>query len=234
MHEWLEKDSRLRASITIPARNPEAMAEEIRRVGDHPGFVQVLFPVRNDTPWGQRIYHPVFAELAKRDLVLGLHYGGSTDGPPSSTGYPAWQVEQYAAEWQAFGTQLTSLIVQGVFSSFPNLRAAIIEGGFLWMPVWGWRMNKGWKGLHREVPWVDRPPLEIIRDHFRFSTAPIDAGPPQLMSKALEWLGDENSLMFATDYPHRHDDDIAALLGLLSPAGARRLMSENAREWYRF
>lgn len=94
-------------------------------------------------------------------------------------------------------------------------------------------MNKEWKGLRREVPWLDRPPLDIIRDHVRFSIAPTDAGPPELMAKALGWFGSDDMLMFATDYPHRHDDDIVTLLGMLAPDAARKMMSETARSWYR-
>src|SRR5215212_9716898 len=52
--EWLEKESRLRASIMVPINNPELAATEIDRLGDHPGFVQVLLPVRSDAPYGRR------------------------------------------------------------------------------------------------------------------------------------------------------------------------------------
>jgi len=231
--EWLEKEPRLRGTMVLPARDPEAMIREIRRVGDHPQIVQALFPARSDQLWGQRVYHDVYRELAARDIVVGLHYGGLTDGPPSSTGYPAYQVEQYAAEWQSFATQLTSLVSEGVFTTFPDLRVSVLEGGFLWVPVWGWRMNKEWKGLRREVPWLDRPPLDIIRDHFRFSVAPSDSGPLEGMKTAMEWLGRDDLLMFATDYPHRHDDDIAELLSILTPEAATKLMSETARAWYK-
>ena len=68
-------------------------------------------------------------------------------------------------------------------------------------------MNAEWKGLRREIPWVDRPPMDIIRDHFRFSIAPIDAGPPQEMAKIIRWMDTEDILMFATDYPHMHNDE---------------------------
>ncbi|GAA1679694.1 amidohydrolase family protein [Microbacterium lacus] len=231
--QWLSKDDRLRATMVMPARDTAAMIKEIRRVGDHPGFVQAFFPTRSDNLWGQRQYHGVFRELAARDLVVGLHYGGTTEGAPSSTGYANYYVEQYGAEWQSFATQVTSLISEGVFTDIPALRVSVLEGGFLWFPVWGWRMNKEWKGLRREVPWLDRPPLHIMRDHFRFSTAPIDAGPPELMAKALQWIGNDDMLMFATDYPHRHDDDIAGFLSLLSAEARAKVMAENAREWYR-
>ena len=51
--QWLDKDSRLAASIVIPARDPVAAAREIDRVGSHPGFVQVLMPVRSERLYGQ-------------------------------------------------------------------------------------------------------------------------------------------------------------------------------------
>jgi uncharacterized protein len=171
--------------------------------------------------------------VAKHDLVVGLHYGGSTEGPPSSTGYATYAAESYGGEWQAFATQLTSLIIEGTFKSVPDLRVSVLEGGWTWAPVWGWRMNKEWKGLRRETPWVDRFPSEIMRDHFRFSTAPSELGPTAISEHIVEWLNSENLLMFATDYPHRHDDDITQLLGMLSAQAQRNLMSETAREWYR-
>jgi len=232
--EYLDKDPRLTASIVVPARDPAAMVREIERVGNEPGFVQVLMPARSDRLYGQRVYHPVLEAIAKHDLVMGLHWGGTTEEAPSPTGWPSWYVEEYAAEWQVFAAQVTSLVAEGVFQAFPNLRVSILEGGFTWVPVWGWRMNKEWKGLRREVPWVDRPPLDIIRDHMRFSIAPIDAGPPDAMKKVVEWLGAEDILMFATDYPHLHDDDLKTFLDIL-PSDTMRanVMSETARAWYR-
>jgi predicted TIM-barrel fold metal-dependent hydrolase len=128
---------------------------------------------------------------------------------------------------------VTSLIAEGVFQAFPQLRVSVLESGFTWVPIWGWRMNKEWKALRREIPWVDRLPLDILRDHMRFSTAPIDAGPPELMAKVIEWIGDENILMFATDYPHSHDDDIGAFLSVVPESLRPKVMSETAREWYR-
>src|SRR5690242_6671080 len=48
--EWLAKDTRVRASLVVPSQLPELAAEEIERVGDHPGFVQVFLPVRAQHP----------------------------------------------------------------------------------------------------------------------------------------------------------------------------------------
>jgi hypothetical protein len=231
--EWLDKDPRLVASLVVPARDPAAMIEEIHRVGDHPGFVQVLLPVRNTGLWGQRIYHPVFRAMTEHDLVAGLHYGGVSEEAPSSSGYPSYYVEEYAADWQSFTSQVTSLVSEGVFQVCPDLRVSVLEGGFMWLPVWGWRMNKEWRGLRREVPWVDKLPLDIIREHMRFSVAPTDSGPSEHIATVLKWLASDEILMFATDYPHSYDDDLTALLGAASAEMRPKLMAENAREWYR-
>ncbi|MBV9546751.1 MAG: amidohydrolase family protein, partial [Chloroflexi bacterium] len=58
--EWLDKDSRLRASIVVPSQLPAQAAREIDRVADHPGFVQVLIPARTQHPLGSRLYHPLW------------------------------------------------------------------------------------------------------------------------------------------------------------------------------
>lgn len=232
IENWLEKDKRLRASIVIPGRDPVAAAREIDRVGGHPGFVQVLLPVRSDRLYGHRSFWPMFEAMVRHDLVAGIHWGGQSEGAPSPTGWASWFAEEMAAEVQVYAAQLTSLVMEGTFQKFPKLRAALLEGGFTWLPVWSWNMNKKWKGLRRETPWVNRLPTEIIRDHFRFSTAPTDMGPPEHMRQIFEWLGTDDILMFASDYPHLHKDDTASLLSVMPESMRVNMMSETARRWY--
>jgi predicted TIM-barrel fold metal-dependent hydrolase len=231
--EWLDRDPRLRASLVVPARSPEAAAKEIARVGDHPGFVQVLLPVRCDRLYGNRTWHPMIEEITKRDLVFGLHFGGTPDGPPTSTGWPSYYLAEYVGEVGVYWAQLTSLIAEGAFSKFPSLRVSVLEGGFAWLPGLSWRMAKDWKGLRRDVPWVKQPPTEIIREHMRFSTAPVDCEDPADLEAITRWLDTDELLMFATDYPHWHDDDLSVLLGPLNKDARRKLMADNARDWYR-
>ena len=44
-----------------------------------------------------------------------------------------------------------------------------------WLPAHLWRLTKFWHGLRSEVPWVDRPPSEIVRDRVRLTVQPMDA-----------------------------------------------------------
>ena len=39
--------------------------------------------------------------------------------------------------------------------------------------------------------------------------------------------------MFATDYPHMHDDDLGMLLDAMPESMRPKLMAESARQWYR-
>lgn len=231
--EWLDRDPRLRALIVVPARHPELMIAEIRRVAADPRFVGVLMPVRSDRPYGNRIWHPVLAEIAEHDLVMGLHWGGSTDGPPTPTGWPSWFVEEYAAEQQVYMAQITSLIAEGAFQAAPGLRVAVGEVGFAWLPSLVWRLQKEWKGLRRDIPWVIAPPRELVLDRFRFTIAPLDMGPAEEMAEIVRWLGSEDLLMFATDYPHGHEVPVAEFLGLLPEGMAARVMAGTAADLYR-
>ena len=58
-----------------------------------------------------------------------------------------------------FQAQLTSLIAEGAFERFPELRVVLLESGFGWLPPLLWRLDKEWKGLRREIPWVKQRAL---------------------------------------------------------------------------
>jgi uncharacterized protein len=208
-------------------------AQEIRRVGAHPGFVQVLLPVRADRPYGNRAWYPMIEAAVDHDLVLGVHYGGTPEGPPTSTGTPSYYLAENVGEIGVFWAQVTSMVGEGLFQRFPSLRVSMLEGGFTWLPSLWWRLTKDWKGLRRDIPWVDRSPTEIIRAHMRFSSAPLDSASNEEFAATLAHLGEENLIMFATDYPHFHDDDMTILFDTTEPVLQRLIMSDTARTWYR-
>ena len=134
---------------------------------------------------------------------------------------------------QVFEAQLLSLVSEGVFQAFPNLRVSILEIGFTWLPTFLWRIDKEWKGMRREIPWVNRSSIEIVRDNVRLSVAPLDADSAEEVVPVIKWLGSEDLLMFASDYPHMHDHDLGVLLAAAPETMCEKLMSETARSWYR-
>ncbi len=234
--EWLARDPRLRASIVVPSQFPELAAAEIDRMSGRPGFVQVLLPVRSAEPYGSRNFRPLFAAAARHGLPVGLHFGGAPGNPPTPVGWPSFYLEEYAGMTGVFQTQLISIVAGGLFDTFPDLRLVLIEAGVAWLPPMLWRLDKNWKGLRREIPWVRRLPSEYVRDHVRLTTAPFDApDDAQQLREVVAQLGSDSILLYASDYPHAHGEDRAVTeLEFLSPAFATRIKCENARAVYRF
>src|SRR5689334_850463 len=234
--EWLAREPRLRASLVVPTRVPEMGAREIDRLGDHPGFVQVLLPVRSEAPYGHRRYLPIFEAADRHNLVVSLQFGGAPGNPPTGSGWPSYYIEEYVGMAQVFQTQVLNLVVEGVFDRFPDLRIALIEGGWTWLPSLMWRIDKDWKGLRREVPWNTHVPSEYIRERIRLSLQPIDAPPdPKHLLQIVEQMGSDELLMFSTDYPHWHFDSPAeAVPGGLPESTRRKILYDNARAFYRF
>ena len=235
IEEWLEPEPRLRGSLVAPSQTPARAAEEIHRFGAHPQFVQVVLPVRSYIPYGNRFYDPLYAAAVENDLVVGINFGGAPGHPPTPVGWPSTYLEEYAGMAQVFQSQVISIIAEGVFDRFPDLRIALIEGGFGWLPSLMWRLDKEWKGLRSNTPWVRRPPSDYIRERMRLTVQPVGAPPDErYILQTIEQMESDSMLMFATDYPHWHydDDDDAWPFTLPEPLNAN-IWSETARSFYR-
>jgi predicted TIM-barrel fold metal-dependent hydrolase len=233
--EWLSKEPRLRASLVVPSQNPQLAAEEIERFGHHSGFVQVILPVRSEAPYGNRRYDPIYESAVRHKLVVGIHYGGAPGHPSTPSGWAMTYLEEYAGMASVFQSQVISLVIEGAFDRFQALRVALIESGFTWMPSLMWRLDKEWKGLRNNTPWVKQLPSDYIRQHIRLTTQPLDAPPdPKALHQVIEQLQCEEMLMFATDYPHAHYDRPEEAWPLEVDARLlQKILTENAREFYR-
>ena len=233
VEQWLEKEPRLRASVVVPSHSPNLAALEIDRWGGHPGFVQVILPVRAEAPYGNRRYDPIYEAVVRHDLALGIHFGGAPGLPPTPTGWPSYYIEEYAGMAQIFQSQVINLVIEGAFERFPSLRVALIEGGFTWLPSLMWRMDKEWKGLRHNTPWVKQQPSAYMREHLRLTIQPLDAPPnPLHLAQILDQCGGEDLLLYASDYPHRHEC-ADTLWEILSAEQRQKISSANAREFYR-
>ena len=153
---------------------------------------------------------------------------------PTAAGWPSYQVEDYIVQGGGFENLLLSFIAEGVFQKFPKLKLVCIESGFTWLPTLLWRINKTWRGVRAEVPWLDRPPADIIREHVRFTLQPLDlpANDPQKLLRTLDHIGGDDLLLFSTDYPHWHFDGDKVLPDGLPDAMIRRILVDNPLDAY--
>ncbi len=135
---------------------------------------------------------------------------------------------------QLFQSQLLSLITEGAFNRHPELKITFLEGGCTWIPSFIWRMDKEWKGLRHELPWLTEPPSAYIHKHVRFTTQPMDMPEEErYMAEIIDQMGSDDLLMFSTDYPRHHfDEQREALVEGVEAALTAKIMAGSARSWY--
>ena len=168
---------------------------------------QVNISPRANEPLGRRSYWPIYEAAQAAGLPLGIHVGGYGGHAPTGGGWPSYYNEEHHSNAQSVAAQLTSLVIEGVPERFPKLKFVFIEGGFGWVPAITWRMDKHWQRFRGEVPHLKRPPSEYVREHFWFTTQPIEEPDNARHLRAvIEWIGIDR-LLFSSDYPHWDFDD---------------------------
>jgi predicted TIM-barrel fold metal-dependent hydrolase len=231
--EWLDRDPRLRASIRVPTQNVEYAVDEVERCAKDSRFVQIMIMAMQESPLGRRHWWPLLAACEKHDLPIGIHPGSAYRQSMTSLGWPTYYIEDYTAYAQAFQSQLGSLITEGAFSKFPKLKVVLLESGVTWLPGFLWRLSKFWRGVRSEVPWVDRPPAEIVRDHVRLTIQPFDApDDPDLTEKMIDHLDSDDILLYASDFPHWQFDGEDALPPGLPESLKRKILVDNPLATY--
>jgi predicted TIM-barrel fold metal-dependent hydrolase len=241
-NEWLIDsvlpfDSRFRASIAVAPQLPRMAAEEIDRVGSHPGMVQVALPISSpDLPWGHEFFHPIWEACVrnKRPVAMHLMPPAGLQGLPNGAGWPRSYMESRSQYPNLFEAQLISMVCNGVFEKYPTLKIVFLEGGFGWVPAVMWRLDQSWRALRSEVPWLQRRPSEYIRDQVRFTTQPFEEPDnPRHLLYLIEMMGSDRLLLFASDYPHwDFDAPSNSLPAVFGPELIEKILWSNAQEFY--
>jgi predicted TIM-barrel fold metal-dependent hydrolase len=188
-------------------------------------------------PYGQRFYRPIHEACADRGLILCLHSGGEGLGvnpAPTPAGFPSYYAESVLARLPPLQVHLASFVFEGVFTTHPDLRVAVMDAGFAWVPPYLWYMDQSWEALRSQTPWIDRHPSEIVLEHFAFTTRPAEpAVPDDAAADIMRWMKADRTLMFASDYPRW---DWAAPGDLPSPFAdtlRERVLGGNAADFFR-
>ncbi len=227
------KDQRLKASILIPPENPEASVAEIRKRAQDKNFAQIQMGSRSMEPIGRKRYWPIFAAAVEHNLALGFHVGGASSNAPSPSGWPEFYAEDHHVLLHSMQTQVASLILEGVFEQFPDLRVVMIEGGFAWAPPLAWRLDAHWEKMRNETPLLKMKPSDYMRRNVWFSTQPVEEPEnPDDLRQICEWIGWDR-LLYASDYPHwDFDDPFRAFPIAMTETQKRMMFHDNAVTFY--
>jgi uncharacterized protein len=229
--EWLGVDRRLRYAPAVPTQDPVAAAAEIRRVGKHPQVAAIYVPLVN-VLMGHRYYWPIYEACQDLGLPVYLHVTGIesifSGTPTMGMGTFESYIERYAAVPQMAMVSVSSIILSGLLEKFSTLKFIFAEYGFLWLPSLFYRLDRTWRGLRHEVPWVRRSPGEYLHERFVFTTQPCDEPDDPRELKTLISLLGEDLLCFSSDYPHWDNDMPSSTLQMLAPGARKAIFYDNA------
>jgi uncharacterized protein len=233
LERWTRREPRLKASVIVPYEDAEASRQEIlRRAGDR-SFAQVMMLSRTAEALGRKRYWPIYEAAVEVGLPVGIHAFGYSGWAMTNTGWPSFYIEEVSEHATSAQAVVMSMIFEGLFERYPDLKIALIECGFGWLPALGWRLDKHWKRMRDEVPHLTRAPSEYIREHFYVTTQPMEeTEDPTHVLDAMRWIGFDR-ILFASDYPHwDFDDPVMALPPSLGDEARRMVFRDNARALY--
>ena len=220
MSAFCQDDPRLFGTAYIPFGYGEEIALTFLKGAIKKGFSVIL--IDTIAPLGAKAFtHPdfdvVWRQIEEADIAVTLHVGADSSWDPiplsfynNGSAVPehtagdapqdalAYMGIQYNAE-----IFLASMIFDGVFQRFPNLRVGVIELGASWIISWMKQLDQSFKAFRRiqDLSQLKLLPSEYVLKHIKLTAFP---------GEDIGWLmsnGAEDLMMFATDYPHHEGTD---------------------------
>ncbi len=231
---WVAREPRLHASICVPYEDGDAARAEVRRCAGRREFAQVFMLSRTAEALGRRRYWPIYEAAVEAGLPVGIHVFGYSGWAMTNSGWPSFYIEEMTEHATSCQALVTSLIMEGVFERYRELKVVLIESGFGWLPALGWRLDKHWKRMRDEVPHLRRAPSEYMREHIWVTTQPMEEpDKPAQLIELMNAVGFDR-ILFSSDYPHwDFDDPFVAVPAGLAEAARRQIYAGNAKALYR-
>lgn len=229
--EILPHDDRIKTLVLLPFSDPAACMRAIETFADRPGVVGFMVTSARHLPVHDNAYIPVYRALEERGLPLGFHAAILSHDR-------IYEGMNRFLSIHALGfvipnlVHLTNFVVNGIPERFPRLKIVLIESGLAWLPFIMQRLDHEYLMRSSEAPLLKRLPSEYIREHFYFTTQPMETTDHRALELTLEMINADTQLMFASDYPH-WDFDLPSQvydLPFLGEAAKRRILGLNAAE----
>jgi len=165
------------APARLPGRAEPAARDggrEIDRLGDHPGFVQVLRPVHSAMPYAHAIST---TRSSPRPNGHALAVGLPSAAPPA-TRPPSSVALALRRGVRGHGDPFPDAAHEpdrgGRLRSLPAVRVALSKSGFAWLARLPLRFDKEWKGLRGDPVDPSSFPLSTCASAVRITLQPID------------------------------------------------------------
>jgi predicted TIM-barrel fold metal-dependent hydrolase len=230
---FTKPEKRLKGMALIPLQSIPDAVNELRRAVRDLGFVGAVLPaVGLRQPLGDQRYEPVYAAAQELGALLAVHAA-----PTEGIGLDAFEkLIEVRTLSHGFGQmiQMTSMIFNGVYDHFPQLRIAYAEAGCGWVPYLMERLDMEYEHRSTQAPECKKLPSEHLRSGRIFIHCELeDRGIPEIAS-----LLRDDILFCATDFPHEprseFRENIQKFLAREDVAGdiKYKIMTENPKRMY--
>ena len=196
--DMCDKDNGIYGAGLLPTHYPEEAVKELRRIKKL-GLKVGMLPADGEHLLGQIAFHPIYKAAAELNFPIATHAGSHLGGAGVEMFPKFIQVHTVS---HPFGIlrQFTSLMFEGVFQLFPNLKFAFLEAGCTWVPWWLDRMDEEFERRGDvEAPLLKQLPSEYVKEggNIFFGAESNE----RLLSNTLNLIGND-VVMYASDYPH--------------------------------
>ena len=220
MTEFCSVDKRMHGAAYIPFAFGEEIALSFLKqaIQDHATVIMI------DTiaPTGSKAFthpdfDPVWKFIEENNLAVTLHVGADNGWdpvplsfynnggqvPPHKEGDAPRDALAYMGISYNAELFLASLIFDGIFTKFPDLRIGVVELGASWIISWMKHLDQSYRAFRRlqDLSHVELLPSEYVMKHIKITPFP---------GEDIGWLlnnGCSELLMFASDYPHHEGTD---------------------------
>jgi len=213
MAAFCAADSRLIGVAMVPLQDPQRALAEIE-ASKKLGLGAIWIPA--DPPGGRSPGHPeheaIWSALEDARIPFILHVGSApltigdawmNDGKPDSVSARGGAEVIGSKDLTVIHFEshrfLSSLVLDGVLETHPNLRGGVIEIGAGWVPDMIRRLDHAvaiWSRSEPQLAKMSRTPFEAITSQLRFTPYPFEDVEQLVAESAAELY------LFSSDYPH--------------------------------
>ncbi len=213
MVEFCSGDPRLLPTCYVPLADFEmaaTAADEAIAMGAAALLVASGCPAGHSP--SHRSLDPVWARAQAADIPVVFHVGGTGDlidaayfqnGLPIPPDFHGGEENFRSVDYMAIPfppmQTLATMLFDGVFDRFPELRIGVIEQGAIWVPSWMRQMESAFDAFvkHEErVRSLQMRPSDYVRRSMKFAPYPTED-----VGWIIQQAGAE-TVMFNSDYPH--------------------------------
>ena len=213
MVEFCAVDPRLLASCYVPLVDLDravAMTDEALAMG------AAALLVASGCPAGHSPSHvgldPVWARAEEARIPVVFHVGGTGDlidsdyfrnGLPVPPDFHGGEENFRSVDYMGIphppAQTLATMVFDGVFERFADLRVGVIEQGAIWVPSWTRQMESAFEAFARHedrLKALSMRPTEYVTRQMRFTPYPTED---------VGWIIEQSGpdiCLFSSDYPH--------------------------------